>query len=115
MSDRFHDAVVQVRAEQFLQEKRASARGVDVVTLTNLVSTADSIEDRELFKLAAFFSPDNPMEAYATLGGKVKVAEPPPPKGMSVKAWDKVLDKGPAKTVARVLDVPRARVMEVAR
>lgn len=104
MSDRFHEAALRVRAEQFLQEKRASARGIGAVAFASLVHAADSIEDRELFKLASFYSPDRPMEAYVKLGGKVKVAEPPPPNGVSVKAWDKILNEGPKKPVSTVID-----------
>jgi len=112
MSDRFHEAAQRIRAEQFLQEKRASARGVDAVTLASLVHAVDNVEDRELFKLAAFYSPQAPMETYVKLGGHMKLAEPPPPKGTSVKAWDKILDKGPAKKVARIFDVHKTRVLE---
>lgn len=104
MSERFHEAVQHVLAERFLQEKRASARSVDSVTLANFMRTAESVEDPELFKLAAFYSPGNTMEAYASMGGKVKVAEPPPPKGVSVKAWDKILSEGPKKPVSTVID-----------
>lgn len=104
MSDRFHEAVLRVRAEQFLQEKRASARGVEAVTYANFVRAAESIEDPALFKLAAFYSPDSIMDTYLRLGGKVKVAEPPPPKGISVKAWDKILSKGPERPVSTVVD-----------
>ncbi len=97
MSDRFHAAVLRVRAEQFLQEKRASARGVGAITLASLCHAVDCIEDRELFKLASQYSPNDAMGAYIKLGGKVKVAEPPPPKGISVKAWDRILSEGPKK------------------
>ena len=70
MSDQFHLAALSVRAEQFLKEKRASARGVDAVTYVNLVRSIRGME---------------------------KTAEPPPPKGVSVKEWDKILSKVPKK------------------
>jgi hypothetical protein len=89
MSDRFHAAVVQIRAEQFFEEKAASARGgLSPVDFALFVKSASEMS---------------------------KQAEPPPPSGVSAAEWDKILDKGPAKTVARVLDCPRARVTEVGR
>jgi len=73
MSDRFHAAVVELRAEQFFAEKAASARGgLNSVDFALFVKSASGLS---------------------------KQAEPPPPPGMSVSAWDKILAKGPAKTV----------------
>jgi len=72
MSDRFHAAVLQVRAEQFFEEKAAAA---DHCGLTPV--------DYALFNKAA--------SAFC------KQAEPPPPKGVSVSEWDRILTKVPTK------------------
>lgn len=56
--DKFHAAVSRVRAEQFFQQKTASAPAVSAVELASTLQ---------------------------------KVAEPPPPKGVSLKKWDKIL------------------------
>jgi hypothetical protein len=120
----FRSAANRVRAEQILQEKAASARAsVSAVAFVGL-ARAGMAEDQELLKVAAQFCPGDPLGFYAKLGGKfastsfahvpettveepevksaqlerrstVKVAEPPPPSGMSVKEWDRVLSKGP--------------------
>jgi hypothetical protein len=91
--DLFHQAAERLRAEQFLQEKVALARPsvADVVHGAFL----GQIEDRQLLDLAAGFCPTDPVSMYVKLGGQVKVAEPPPPKGVSGKEWDKQLQKGP--------------------
>jgi len=86
----FIAAVGRVRAEQLLQEKAASAPAVSAVQLANL-ARAGAAEDPELLKLAATYSPEAPLEYYVKLGGKFKVAEPPPPKGVSTKKWDEIL------------------------
>lgn len=93
--DLFREAANRVRAEQFLREKAASARGVDAVTLANLARTGQRM-GTEWAKVAAekggFFGH---TALPATLMDKM--AEPPPPKGVSAKAWDKILSKGPSK------------------
>ena len=87
--DLFRAAANRIRAEQFLEGKTASARGVDAVTVANLAHTAHRMET-EWAKVAA-----------GAVGSGVilmrKTAEPPPPKGMSSKEWDKILSKGPPK------------------
>lgn len=72
MSDRFHDAVVQIRAEQFFEEKAASARG-----------GLSPAEYASFVKSAAEMS---------------KQAEPPPPLGVSTKEWDRILNKKPQQS-----------------
>lgn len=87
--DKFHEAVRRIRAEQFFGEKRASAK-VSAVALTNLARAGDAA-DPELLKLAHLYCPETPMAFYEKLGGKLKQAEPPPPKGVSAKKWDEIL------------------------
>ena len=86
----FNKAVRQVRAEQFFQQKAASAQAVPAVTLANLARASEAA-DPELLKLAATYDPTAPLEMYEKLGGKFKVAEPPPPKGVSAAKWDEIL------------------------
>lgn len=86
--DKFHAAVRRVRAEQFF--KTASAPAVSVVQLAGL-ARASSVLEPELLKLAAAYCPEAPLAFYEKLGGKFKVAEPPPPKGVSLKKWDEIL------------------------
>lgn len=93
--DLFHRAVTGVRAEQFLREKAASAPAVDVFALVEQARLGDVL-DGDLFKVAECMCPEDALGFYVKLGGKMKVAEPPPPKGVSSKAWDKILSKGPA-------------------
>ena len=88
--DRFHAAVSRIRAEQFFQEKAASAPAVSAVQLVN-VARAGAVEDPALLKLAHLYCPKAPMAFYEKLGGKLKQAEPPPPKGVSAKKWDEIL------------------------
>lgn len=138
--DLFKAAANRVRAEQFLQEKAASARGVDAVTLANFARTGQRMETEwakvaaekggffghtlpviglsalpavagSLGALAALGQLSKPARVVAAVGGAVaaagavgsgvalmrKTAEPPPPKGMSLKEWDKILSKGPSK------------------
>jgi len=72
MGDRFHDAVVQVRAEQYFEEKAASVRGgLDPVSYALFVKSAAEMS---------------------------KQAEPPPPDGVSVKEWDRTLNKKPRQS-----------------
>lgn len=117
----FRSAANRVRAEQILQEKVASTRSSVTAVDAIAAARADLAEDPELLKVAARFCSSDPLGFYVKLGGKfgaparsslpdaapvvkaaslerratVKLAEPPPPPGMSVKAWDKVLSKGP--------------------
>jgi hypothetical protein len=71
MSDRFHSAVLQLRAEQFFEEKAASARGgLTAVGYALFVKSANEL---------------------------CKQAEPPPPKGVSSSEWDRILAKVPTK------------------
>lgn len=86
----FIAAVSRVRAEQFFQEKAASAPAVSAVQLANMARAGDAA-DPELLKLAATYCPEAPLEYYVKLGGQFKVAEPPPPKGVSLKKWDEIL------------------------
>lgn len=138
--DLFRAAANRVRAEQFLEGKTASARGVDAVTLANLARTGQRMETDwvkvavekgsfwghtapiiglsalpalagSLGALAAMGQLSKPARIVAAVGGAVaaagavgsgailmrKTAEPPPPKGVSVKDWDKILSKGPPK------------------
>ena len=137
--DPFRSAANRVRAEQFLQEKQASAR-LDAVSVAHLARTsqlmqADGVKlaaERGTFwhdtaapialgvlpavagslaALATMGQLGRPARIAAAAGGAVaaagavgagyalmkKTAEPPPPKGMSSKAWDKILSKGPPK------------------
>lgn len=120
----FRSAANRVRAEQVLQEKAASARAAAAVDLATAARAALA-DDPELLKIAARLCAADPLGFYVKLGGKfnaatpllavdpapvakvaqfesratVKLAEPPPPPGMSVKEWDKVLSKGPSKPV----------------
>jgi hypothetical protein len=71
VSDRFHDAVVQIKAEEFFEEKNSSPR--------ERLSPVDRVL---LFKVAEEMR---------------KQAEPPPPKGVTMKEWDRILSKGPKK------------------
>jgi hypothetical protein len=86
----FNAAVSRIRAEQFFQEKAASAPAVSAVKIANL-ARAGEVEDPELLKLASVYCPKAPLAFYEKLGGKFKVAEPPPPKGVSAKKWDEIL------------------------
>ena len=88
-----------IRAEQFFQEKAASAPAVSAVQLANL-ARAGAAEDMELLKLAHTFCPDAPLEYYVKLGGKFKVAEPPPPKGVSAAKWDEILAGKPKSSAS---------------
>ncbi len=65
----FEQAVQQVRAEQFLREKSASA--VPAVAVVNL-ARAGQAADPELLKLAASFAPSAPLALYEKLGGQFK-------------------------------------------
>lgn len=72
MSDRFQRAVQQLRAEQYFEEKAASARGgLDPVSYALFVKSAAEMS---------------------------KQAEPPPPDGVSVKEWDRILNKKPQQS-----------------
>ena len=93
--DRFTAAVGRIRAEQILREKTASAPAVSAVQLISL-GRASAAEDPELLKLAHTYCPEAPQAFYEKLGGKFKVAEPPPPKGVSSKKWDEILGGKPA-------------------
>lgn len=93
----FIAAVGRVRAEQLLQEKAASAPAVSAVQRANLARAGEAT-DPELLKLAATFSPEAPLAYYEKLGGQFKVAEPPPPKGVSSKKWDEILGGKQTKT-----------------
>ncbi len=88
--DKFHSAVRQVRAEQFFLEKAASAPAVSAVQLANLARAGEA-QDQALLKLASAYCPTSPLGFYVKLGGKLKQAEPPPPKGVSSKKWDEIL------------------------
>ena len=86
MSDRFHVAALQIQAEQFFEEKAAAAHG------------GLSSVDYALFNKAA--------NAFC------KQAEPPPPKGVSVAEWDKILNKtsptkGPGARLLQQSDLGR--------
>lgn len=94
----FNAAVRRIRAEQFFQEKAASAPAVSSVAVVNLARAAEAA-DPELLKLAATYAPDAPLAMYEKLGGRFKVAEPPPPKGMPAAKWDDIL--GGKKTQAK--------------
>jgi hypothetical protein len=94
----FRAEVRRVRAEQFFTEKTASAPGVSAVAVAGLARASEA-EDPELLKVAAKYCPEAPLEFYEKrLFGKFKTAEPGPPKGVSVKDWDKILQRGPAKS-----------------
>jgi hypothetical protein len=72
MSDPFHSAVLRIRAEQFFKEKAASARGgLNSVDYVLFVKSATEL---------------------------CKQAEPPPPDGVSVKEWDRILNKKPQQS-----------------
>lgn len=88
--DKFHAAVRQVRAEQYFQEKAASAPAVSPIALANLARAGEAV-DQVLMKLAHTYAPGAPVTLYEKLGGKFKQAEPPPPKGVSLKKWDEIL------------------------
>lgn len=88
--DKFHTAVKRVRAEQYFQEKAASARNVHPIELINQARAGEAA-DQVLFKVASTYSPEAPLALYEKLGGKFKQAEPPPPKGVSSKKWDEIL------------------------
>lgn len=94
----FIAAVSRLRAEQFFQEKAASAPAVSTVQLISL-ARAGAAEDPTLLKLAATYCPEAPLAFYEKLGGQFKVAEPPPPKGVSAQKWDDIL--GGKKTQAK--------------
>lgn len=89
--DRFNVAVHGVKAGQFLQEKAASA-GVSAVDAA-LQARLAQVEDSDLLKIATQLCPEDALGFYVKLGGKLKVAEPPPPKGVSLKAWDRILEQ----------------------
>lgn len=93
----FNKAVRQVRAEQFFQEKAASAPSVHPIALANLARAGEAT-DQVLFKLASTYCPTAPLAMYEKLGGQFKVAEPPPPKGVSPKKWDEILGGKQTKT-----------------
>lgn len=94
----FRAEVRRVRAEQFFTEKTASATAVPALAVVGLARAMD-VEDLELLKLAAKYCPEAPLEFYEKrLFGKFKTAEPGPPKGVSLKDWDKILQRGPAKS-----------------
>lgn len=70
--EKFHAEVRLVRAEQFFQEKTASAVRVSPVGLANL-ARAGQAEDPELLKVAHAYCPEAPLEYYEReLGGKFK-------------------------------------------
>lgn len=83
MSDRFHAAVIQLKAEQFFEEKAAPARGG--------LTAADYV----LF--------------CKTANELCKQAEPPPPSGISSTEWDRILSKtspkGPGARLLRQSDI----------
>lgn len=94
--ERFRAVASEIQAERFFQEKAASAR-VNPVALISVSRAADA-EDPELLKIAAQFCPEAPLEFYEKrLFGKFKTAEPGPPPGVSLEAWDKILQGGDAK------------------
>lgn len=89
--DRFNVAVHGVQAGQFLREKAASAH-VSAMEIA-LKARVEQVEDPDLFKIATQLSPEDALGFYVKLGGKLKVAEPPPPKGVSTKDWDRILNQ----------------------
>ena len=91
--DAFQRAVAQVRAEQFLREKAASAQPAAIGVIQDAL--LGQVEDLDLLKTAYAYLPTDPVGLYVKLGGKFKVAEPPPPPGVSAKEWDKRLQAGP--------------------
>lgn len=94
--EEFFAAAERIKAEQYFEEKAASARGVSAVESLLSHRMQNSVEDPDLLKVAMEYCPESPLEYYEkVLGGTVKVAEPPPPKGISAKTWDKILQKGP--------------------
>lgn len=70
--DKFRAAVLRIRAEQFFEEKRASAK-VSAVALANLARAGEAA-DLELLKLAATYCPEAPVAFYEKLGGTFKQA-----------------------------------------
>lgn len=96
----FIAAVGRVRAEQFFQEKAASAPAISAVQLANLAHASEA-SDLELLKLAHTYCSEAPLEYYVKLGGQFKLAEPPPPKGVSSKKWDEILGGKQMKTPCR--------------
>jgi hypothetical protein len=90
--DRFNVAVHRVQAGQFLREKTALAVGVSAIDAA-LQARAGQAEDPDLFKIATQLCPEDTLGFYVKLGGKLKVAEPPPPKGVSMKDWDRILNQ----------------------
>lgn len=95
----FIAAVGRIRAEQLLQEKAASAPVVSAVQLANLARAA-AVDDHELLKLANTYCPEAPLEYYVKLGGKFKVAEPSPHKGVSAAKWDEILAGKPKSSAS---------------
>jgi len=95
--DAFQKAVARVRAEQFLREKAASAQPAALGVVRDAL--LEQVEDRSLLKMASTYCPLDPFGMYVKLGGQFKTAEPPPPAGVSSKEWDKVLSKGPTKSM----------------
>lgn len=84
--DAFEREVRAIRAEQYLQEKRAA------VEPPRPLSGEELAADPELYKVAEAVCPESPFLFYRRkLGGAVKTAEPPPPKGVSVSEWDEML------------------------
>lgn len=71
----FIAAVGRVRAEQFFQEKAASASAVSAVQLANIARAGDAA-DLELLKLAHTYCPEAPLEYYEKLGGKFDFKDP---------------------------------------
>ena len=71
----FQNAVRQIQAEQFFEEKFASAPGPSAVGLTNL-QRAGAAEDLELLKIASVFCPEDPLGFYEhELMGHIKAEE----------------------------------------
>jgi hypothetical protein len=110
--DKFNVAVHRVQAGQFLREKTASVVGVSAIDAA-LQARAGQAEDPDLLKIATQLCPEDALGFYMKLGGQLKVAEPPPPPGVSLKEWDKKLQEGPEKTAGDVVKFTRPLASKV--
>lgn len=95
--DKFHAAVNRIRAEQYFEEKAASAQPVSAVALAGLARAA-SASDPELLKLAAVYCPEAPLEFYERrLGGTFITKEAVSPKWIASRVTSGIAKASPER------------------